>query len=152
MRLRDAKKSLIYKKKHVPDQKRYQSDKACPNIDGDIGVDGDSREGDECGPSRDGDIDVDGDNKEDDECGPSESSANKGKDKEKEGISVSETNNEACKKSSESKKYCRKKRYVRERKETNKRKQGDNSYNDIPTRKQPQRKKCKNTDKVSKNM
>ncbi|CAL9222840.1 unnamed protein product, partial [Arabidopsis halleri] len=218
---RCEKKSLIYKKKHVPEQKRYQSDKAGPNIDGDIGVDGDSREGDECGPSRDGDIDVDGDNKEDDECGPStfedsirepntedgsyagddensqkirsedgtaeptakdktptpnfstpnfniisedsqdcgkdvsnnkkvgESSANKGKDKEKEGISVSETNNEACKKSSESKKYCRKKRYVRERKETNKRKQGDNSYNDIPTRKQPQRKKCKNTDKVA---
>ncbi|CAE5975494.1 unnamed protein product [Arabidopsis arenosa] len=275
---RCEKKSLIYKKKQVPEQKRYcpkrvvqekaqerqivgpqthgiekastsgveqgedgftlvrkngkrpgslvgaagaQSDKAGPNIDGDIGVDGDSREGDECGPSRDGDIDVDGDKKEDDECGPStfedsirepntedgsyagddensqkirseddtaeptakdktptpyfstpnfniisedsqdcgkdvsnnkkvgESSANKGKDKEKEGISVSETNNEACKKSSESKKYCRKKRYVRERKETNKRKQGDNSYNDIPTRKQPQRKKCKNSDKVA---
>ncbi|EFH59662.1 predicted protein [Arabidopsis lyrata subsp. lyrata] len=33
--------------------------------------------------------------------------------------------------------------------QTNKRKQGDNSYNDIPTRKQPQRKKCKNTDKVA---
>ncbi|XP_020884686.1 uncharacterized protein LOC9315193 [Arabidopsis lyrata subsp. lyrata] len=177
-----------------------QSDKACPNIDGDIGVDGDSREGDECGPSRDGEIDVDGDNKEDDECGPStfedsirEPNTEDGsyagddensqkirseddtaeptakdktptpnfstpnfniisedsQDKEKEGISVSETNNEACKKSSESKKYCRKKRYVRERKETNKRKQGDNSYNDIPTRKQPQRKKCKNTDKVA---
>ncbi|CAE5962588.1 unnamed protein product [Arabidopsis arenosa] len=156
-----------------------QSDKAGPNIDGDIGVDGDSREGDECGPSRDGEIDVDGDNKEDDECGPStfedsirepntedgsyagddensqkirsedDTTEPTAKDKEKEGISVSETNNEACKKSSESKKYCRKKRYVRERKETNKRKQGDNSYNDIPTRKQPQRKKCKNTDKVA---
>ncbi|KAG7585401.1 hypothetical protein ISN45_Aa02g007650 [Arabidopsis thaliana x Arabidopsis arenosa] len=48
-----------------------ESDKVGPNIDGDISVDGDSREVDECGPSRDGDIDVDGDNKEDDECGPS---------------------------------------------------------------------------------
>ncbi|CAL9245021.1 unnamed protein product, partial [Arabidopsis halleri] len=164
------KKSLIYKKKHVPEQKRYQSDKAGPNIDGDIGVDGDSREGDECGPSRDGDIDVDGDNKEDDECGPStfedsirepntEDGSYAGDDENSQKIRSEDDTAEPTAKDktptpnfstpnfniiSEDSQDCGK-----DVSNNKKRKQGDNSYNDIPTRKQPQRKKCKNTDKVA---